>query len=284
MPIFPTDNDDDVEAEAEVKDIAASFELLQDSLTADTGSITAILTSSVLAALISRAVLGNELALGLLEYEIQTPLLELPLYLVLGLASGITAVIFSQAAKLAKESFDSIDPLPSPAKPVIGGLICGVTGIYFPQILFFGYETLNGLLQNNSLPTDVVLTLLAVKIFTTAVSAGSGLVGGTLAPSLFMGGMVGASFHNIVIGTLEDIFHVSTEYGSFFVLADVPAYAMVGAASTLAAVFRAPLTAALLAFEITRDYDILLPLIASAGASTLICDLVEERIEAAKLQ
>lgn len=256
------------------------FELRQESLTAETGSITSLLTSSVLSALISQAILGNELALGSMDYQIPTPLLELPLYLVLGLASGITAVAFSQAAKLAKAAFDSVDELPSSAKPVIGGLICGVTGVFCPQILFFGYETLNGLLQNNSLPTDVVLTLLVVKIFTTAVSAGSGLVGGLLAPSLFMGGMVGASFHNIVIGTLEDIFHVSTEFGSFFVLADVPAYAIVGAASTLAAVFRAPLTASLLAFELTRDYDILLPLIASAGASTLICELVEESIEA----
>lgn len=259
---------------------ASSVELRQQSLTAETGSITSLLTSSVLSALISRAILGNELALGLMDYEIQTPLLELPLYLVLGLASGVTAVAFSQAAKLAKSSFDSIEELPSSAKPVLDGLICGVTGLVCPQILFFGYETLNGLLQNNSLPTDVVLTLLAVKIFTTAVSAGSGLVGGLLAPSLFMGGMVGASFHNIVIGTLEDVFHVSTEYGSFFVLADVPAYAIVGAASTLAAIFRAPLTASLLAFELTRDYDILLPLIASAGAATLICELVEEKVEA----
>ena len=255
------------------------FELRQESLTAETGSITSLLTSSVLSALISRAILGNELALGLMDYEIQTPLLELPLYLVLGLASGITAVAFSQATKLAKAAFDSSDELPSSAKPVLGGLICGVTGIFCPQILFFGYETLNSLLQNNSLPTDAVLTLLAVKIFTTAVSAGSGLVGGLLAPSLFCGGMVGASFHNIVIGTLDDIFHVSAEFGSL-VLADVPAYAIVGAASTLAAVFRAPLTASLLAFELTRDYDILLPLIASAGASTLICELVEERVEA----
>ena len=235
---------------------------------------------SICSAVTGQAILGNELALGSMDYQIQTPLLELPLYLVLGLASGITAVAFSQAAKLAKAAFDSVDELPSSAKPVIGGLICGVTGVFCPQILFFGYETLNGLLPNNSLPTDVVLTLLVVKIFTTAVSAGSGLVGGLLAPSLFMGGMVGASFHNIVIGTLEDIFHVSTEFGSFFVLADVPAYAIVGAASTLAAVFRAPLTASLLAFELTRDYDILLPLIASAGASTLICELVEESIEA----
>ena len=231
---------------------ASSFELRQESLTEETGSITSLLTSSVLSALISRAILGNELALGLMDYEIQTPLLELPLYLILGLASGVTAVAFSQAAKLAKSSFDSIEQLPSSAKPVLGGLVCGVIGLVYPQILFFGYETLNGLLQNNSLPTDVVLTLLALKIATTAVSAGSGLVGGLLAPSLFMGGMVGASFHNIVIGTLEDVFHVSTEYGSFFVLADVPAYAIVGAASLLSAVFRAPLTASLLAWELTR--------------------------------
>ena len=54
--------------------------------------------------------------------------------------------------------------------------------------------------------------------------------------------------------------------GPILQLADVPAYAMVGAASVLAALFRAPLTASLLLFELTRDYDVILPLMASAQA------------------
>lgn len=272
-------------------------ELEQESLSAEPSSITAILIASVVSGLVARVLLGNELALVLTSYEIKTPLLELPLYLLQGALSGLVAVAFSQSAKLAKRTFDG-DAGPAPVKnafgslprfsrPIIGALTCGIVGTFYPQVLFFGYETLNGLLSNNAIPTVTLLTLLAAKIFTTAVAAGSGLVGGTFAPSLFLGGMCGASFHNIVqwlfktfdvtaIGGYKILFPM----GIVFQLADVPAYAMVGAASTLAALFRAPLTASLLLFELTRNYDILIPLLASAGVGSLVSDIVENKIEA----
>ena len=238
------------------------------------------------------------------------------------------SVVFSQAAKFFKNVFDgAIGPkpvrrafrrLPASVLPIIGGVTCGIVGIFYPQILFFGYDTLNKLLLDNTLPTTLLLTLLAAKTFTTAVCAGSGLVGGkfvtryilpyshvfhfvfplcslshivshqlhnclglrllflffcklpgTLAPSLFLGGMVGASFHNIACHSV------------IFEIAGVPAYSMVGAASTLAAIFRAPLTASLLMFEITRNYDVLLPLLASAGVASLVSDIVESKVEQA---
>jgi len=268
-----------------------SYELQQESLSTEAGSITAILTSSVVSALVIRILLGNELSLRILEYEIPTPLRELPIYLMLGAMSGLTAVIFSQTTKFAKAGFDgemgppsvrdTMDSIPDFGKPILGGLTCGVVGHYFPNILFFGYETLNGLLENNQIDTGVALALLGAKIFATAICAASGLVGGTLAPSLFMGGMVGVSFHNFVVETVDISFlDFSTKaFGGAFQIADLPAYTMVGAASFLAAVFRAPLTASLLAFELTKDYDVLVPLLASAGFGTLFCDLIENRID-----
>ena len=54
---------------------------------------------------------------------------------------------------------------------------------------------------------------------------------------------------------------------------------MVGAASVLAALYRAPLTASLLLFELTRDYDVILPLMASAGVGSLVSDLVEQKFK-----
>lgn len=67
--------------------------------------------------------------------------------------------------------------------------------------------------------------------------------------------------------------------GILFDLASIPIYSSVGAASVLAALFRAPLTASLLMFEITRDYDVLLPLLASAGIASLASDIIENRID-----
>jgi H+/Cl- antiporter ClcA len=219
-------------------------------------SLSPVLLASVLSALVAENILGQHLTLILKHYSLQSPLLELPLYLGLGAVCGSVAFIFSRFANWSKEFFageignetikHTMRSIPAPAKPCLGGLICGLVGLAFPQILFFGYETLNGLLSNSTLPTTLLLSLLLVKIFTTGVSAGSGLVGGTFAPSLFLGAMTGGAFHNIVSFLL---IHFNGAAGLAWEIADIPAYAMVGAASVLAALFRAPLTASLLLFE-----------------------------------
>ncbi|CAJ1937882.1 unnamed protein product [Cylindrotheca closterium] len=256
----------------------------QDYLSSGTGSITAILIASVLSALVSQVYLGEELALSVPSYQLNTPLVELPLYLLLGVVSGVVAGSFSALAQLSKRVFDGLSgpkrlrnrmkKMPQFFKPILGGLFCGVMGLAFPQILFFGYETLNALLANTSMSLGLILSLLAAKILATAVSAGSGLVGGTFAPSLFLGGMTGAAFHNIVQG----LFKLSATASPFF-LADVQAYALVGAAGVLSALFRAPLTATLLLFELTRDYNVILPLMATAGVGSLVGDIVERTFE-----
>ena len=209
--------------------------------------------------------------------------------------SGFISFVFTYTAKISQSFFAgewgpepvraTMSSCPDAAKPAIGGLLCGLVGLYYPQILFFGYETLNGLLMNNRLETTFAVSLLLAKIGATAISAASGLVGGTLAPTLFMGGMVGLTFHNILVGSLDAsmlpgvLSTMDTAFGTPFEIADLPAYTMVGAASFLAAVFRAPLTASLLAFELTKNYDVLVPLLASAGVGTLFCDLLETRLE-----
>lgn len=157
-----------------------------DNLTAGSTTITAILLASVLSALVCKAFLGEHLVLKLAEYSLKTPLIELPLYLLLGAMAGVVAFGFSQTAKLSQSLFDgklgpplmrnAVGPLPKWIKPIMGGLFCGLVGLQFPQILFFGYETLNSLLANSSLPTSLMMSLLLVKVITTAVSAGSGLV------------------------------------------------------------------------------------------------------------
>jgi H+/Cl- antiporter ClcA len=256
----------------------------KDFLSSGTGAITAVLLASVLSALVSQVFLGNHLALGVPSYQLNTPLVELPMYLLLGVLSGVVAGVFSFLAQLSKGFFkgevgpfyvqETMKDLPKWSKPVIGGLTCGLVGLAFPQILFFGYVTFNALLAKSTvMPPDLVLPLVFVKMFTTAVAAGSGLVGGTFAPALFLGGMVGASFHDIV----AQIFVLANV--TPFQLADVQAYAIVGAAGVLSALFRAPLTASLLLFELTRDYEVLLPVLASAGVGSIVGDIVGKALE-----
>ena len=245
-------------------------------------SITALLVASVLSALVFRYFLGNEMVLTVSTYDLKTPLNELPLYMILGTTCGVISFLFSGLAKISKSLFDgNVGPdfvqaafkkLPHLSKPAIGGLLCGLMAIPFPQILFFGYETLNALLH--SLLDDsfgFILSLLMVKMVATALAAGSGLVGGTFAPSLFLGAMTGAAFHQVAANVLPMTYLNE--------IADGPAYAIVGSASVLAALFRAPLTASLLLFELTKDYDVILPLMVSAGIGSVVADIIENTVE-----
>jgi H+/Cl- antiporter ClcA len=137
---------------------------------------------------------------------------------------------------------------------------------------------LNRILAAGTMSTELVLTLLVLKLITTAVAAGSGLVGGTFAPSLFFGAMLGAALHDLLIPYFAVVPPLDI-YGPVLDLADVQAYALVGAGSVLAALFRAPLTASLLLFELTRDYDFILPLMASAGVGSVVADLLDKTQE-----
>lgn len=255
-------------------------------------NISAILLASVVSALTIQLLIGNELSLRLGEFDLKNPLLELPLYLLLGSMAGVVAAIFSGMAQFSKSVFDGEEgpmivqdlfrSMPKYAKPVIASLFCGVVSIFIPQVLFFGYETLNGLFLNNMLPTEYLLLLLLAKLMTTAVSASSGLVGGTFAPSLFLGGVLGASFHNLASGAIEIVARSNPDLLAYPIvqgISGLPAFAMVGAASVLAALFRAPLTASLLLFESTRNYDVILPLMASAGVASLTGDIVEKWLD-----
>eukprot|EP00986_Skeletonema_menzelii_P007860 scaffold3122_cov207-Skeletonema_menzelii.AAC.9 len=256
-------------------------------------NISAILLASVVSALTIQLLLGNELALRLGSFDFKNPLIELPLYLLLGAFAGITAALFSGVAQLSKSMFDGEEGpeivrdvfkgIPKYAKPVIASLFCGIVSLFVPQVLFFGYETLNGLfLNSNFFSTEYLLVLLAAKLMTTAVSASSGLVGGTFAPSLFLGGVLGAGFHNVVADSLQVLVQQHPELSAYPIvqgISGLPAFAMVGAASVLAALFRAPLTASLLLFECTRNYDVILPLMASAGVASLTGDIVEKWLD-----
>ena len=256
-------------------------------------NISAILLASVVSALTIQLLLGNELALRLGSFDFKNPLIELPLYLLLGAFAGVTAAIFSGAAQLSKSTFDGDEGpeilreffkgIPKYSKPVIASLFCGIVSLFVPQVLFFGYETLNGLLMNsNNFSTEYLFILLVAKLMTTAVSASSGLVGGTFAPSLFLGGVLGAGFHNVVADSLQVLAQQHPELSTYPIvqgISGLPAFAMVGAASVLAALFRAPLTASLLLFECTRNYDVILPLMASAGVASLTGDIVEKWLD-----
>jgi H+/Cl- antiporter ClcA/predicted transcriptional regulator len=237
-----------------------------------TSAVSVVLLSAVVAGLIARIGLGTQPAFALPVYEVRSPL-ELPLYLGLGLLASFVSLAYTQAIQLARRCFQGeivglswLGRLPPPIKPVIGGFCVGLAALYTPQILGVGYETIQAMLQAVEFTVPLLVALLVIKLVMTAISLGSGLVGGIFAPAMFLGAS---------LGTLYGQFLAAIIPAGMVNIAAPPAYAMVGMAAVLAGSVRAPLTSILLLFEMTRDYRIVLPLMAAVGLSTWVMEILQ---------
>ena len=241
-----------------------------------TSAASVVLLAAVVSALVAQIGLGSQPAFDLPAYEVRS-LLELPLYLGLGLFASLVSIAYTQSLKWAQDCFKGQIPgfvwfgkLPREIHPMIGGLCVGLVALQLPQILGVGYETVEAMLRDVEFSLGLLLTLLVVKLLVTAVSLGSGLVGGVFAPAMFLGATLGAAYGKILPFALP--WFASS-------IAAPPAYAMVGMAAVLAASVNAPLTSILLLFEMTRDYRIVLPLMAAVGLSAWLAERLNHRPE-----
>ncbi len=178
---------------------------------------------------------------------------ELGFYIVLGVLLGHLAPPFLGLLDFTKGRFVRLG-LPLYWQLALGGLVVGVISIFVPQVWGNGYSVIGNILQGNLLGLWL-LAILVAKVFATAATAGSGAVGGVLTPTLFIGCAVGA----LVGGVLHNLMPA---------IVSVPAaYALIGMGSFLSATTLAPLTSILLIFEMTGDYEIVLPLMLACVTS-----------------
>jgi chloride channel protein, CIC family len=218
-------------------------------------SFAAIVIASGIATVISRAYYGATPAFIVPQYDLVS-MFELPLYLVLGLIVGFTAVFYIRTFYRMRDEFDALKIHPQ-LRPLLGAFLVGGLAIFLPQIMGNGYEFVEKALHENMLFPILVLLVLT-KIVATSITLGSGGSGGVFAPSLFIGAMTGGSFGYVV----HTLFPHST--------ATPGAYATVGIGAFLAAATHAPLTGIFLLFEMTGNYKIIVPLMFSAIIGTLI--------------
>jgi CIC family chloride channel protein len=199
------------------------------------------------------------------QYALVSPW-ELALYTLLGILAAVGAVGFTRLLYFTEDRWDGLD-LPEYLKPVIGGLLLGVIGILsfktdgFPRVFGVGYESISDVLFGR-LAIQVVLGLFLLKMLATVMTLGSGGSGGIFAPSLFMGAMLGS------------LFGQAAHYLLPSVTAPAGAYAMVGMAAFFGGAAHAPVTAILILFEMTGDYNIILPLMLATVVSALISRLL----------
>jgi H+/Cl- antiporter ClcA/CBS domain-containing protein len=241
-----------------------------------TSAASVVLLSAVVSSLIAQIGLGAKPAFDLPIYEVRSPL-ELPLYLGLGLCASLVAIVYTQLNTTFQKAFQGQVPavqwlvnIPREVQPILGGLSVGLVSLKLPQILGIGYETIEAVLRDVQFSLPLLFALLVSKLLLTALCLGSGLVGGVFAPALFLGATLGAAY-GAVLPIVLPMFADS--------IAGPPAYAMVGMAAVLAASTRAPLTAILLLFELTRDYRIVLPLMAAVGLSVWVVERIKPKKE-----
>jgi H+/Cl- antiporter ClcA len=226
-------------------------------------NLRAVLVAAVASALVTQLLLGDEPILRLPAYEVRSPL-ELPLYLGLGVLASLMslALIKLMAAGRNGSVQRLLEKLPPGLATALGGAAVGAMALAFPQVLGVGYDTIEALLgSDQGIPLITLASLLLVKLLATSVSNATGFVGGGFAPALFLGATLGSVYGQLL-----------GEGGLGLPVAEAPAYAMVGMAAVLAGSVRAPLTALLLLFELTRDIRIVLPLMAAAGLSAALVD------------
>ncbi|XP_019460189.1 PREDICTED: chloride channel protein CLC-e isoform X2 [Lupinus angustifolius] len=249
-----------------------------------TNTTSMVILSAVIASVVSEIGLGSQPAFRVPEYDFRSPG-ELPLYLLLGILCGLVSLALSRCTSYMLTIVDNLPKttgIPRASFPVLGGLSVGIIALLYPEILYWGFENVDILLESRpffkGLSTDLLLQLIAVKIVATSLCRASGLVGGYYAPSLFIGAATGMAYGKL-IGLAVAEFNPMINLSGLEV-ASPQAYGLVGMAATLAGVCQVPLTAVLLLFELTQDYRIVLPLLGAVGLSTWISSVQTKRGDA----
>jgi H+/Cl- antiporter ClcA len=170
----------------------------------------------------------------------------LPFYLLLGLVCGLAAVGFSKLLYWTEDQFEKL-PVDELWWPAIGALGLGIIGYFVPRILGVGYDTIGDILNAN-LAWKLLLVIMVAKAVALVISLGSGTSGGLLAPMFMSSAAMGGVF---AMG-MDRIFPAANLSAGAFAL--VAMGAVFGAAS------RATFSFIIFAFEITRDYNAVLPL------------------------
>ena len=210
------------------------------------------LAATVIASALTRASAGGGPIYGARTFTAASPW-QFASFVVLALICAAAATGFKRMLALFETAFER-STLEQPFRAAIGGAIVGLVALGLPEVAGNGYEPLNRLLDG-AIGVNLLLALLVGKTVATSGSVASGVPGGVFTPVLLTGGIAGALWAHFV--------HIW-----WAVPGDVGSYALVGMAAATAASIHAPLTAAVLVFELSGDYAIVLPLLLVTAIAT----------------
>jgi CIC family chloride channel protein len=174
----------------------------------------------------------------------------------LGLLGGLTAVAFLETLRGASSLYRRTR-LPRPLAMATAGLFLGVVILRYPEVVGNGREAVADLFRHQW-GLGHVAVLLGLRLIATPLMVGSGAVGGVFTPTLFLGAMLGHGAGLLVQAVAPGL---GAQPGT---------YALVGMGALLAGTTHAPMTSVLMVFEMTLDYNVVVPLLLAAVASSLV--------------
>jgi CIC family chloride channel protein len=213
------------------------------------GVLGAIVLSSLSSVVTMRAFLGPDSLFRVPAFRVAR-WEDMAAYVVLGVAGGIASLILLKWIVWARPKLKALPNWTLFLQPAAAGLLIGFIGIKVPQVMGAGYPIVDQAMHAQ-FPWNILLMLAALKIIATGVSFLSGSPGGTFAPTLFIGAMLGGA-----VGSIEQHFFHSLS-------GTVGTFALVGIGTLFAGFLRTPITAVFMVIELSGNYTAILPVIVS---------------------
>jgi len=222
-----------------------------------------LIIASIVADILSRAVLGNDVIFTIPHYA-PIHFAHLPWFLLLAVGCGAMSLFYFGTSKTVKHLFERLPGNQNPFVRLLPvAVVFGLVLLHFDALFGIGYTTMNAVLNNAFAPV-MVLWLMLLRIVFLALFLRAGAFGGTFAPALGIGVMFGFLFATTV----------NTLLGTSL---DPVVFGLVGMGGVLAGINSIPLTSILLVFELTRDFRIVLPLMAASIIAYIVVIYVNKR-------
>ncbi len=220
-----------------------------------------IIVTAVIASVTSYKLLGNQSTFVPVHYHFNIEW-HLIFYLILGCFMSLVGHLYTQTILVSKKIrnlyFKKFDFLFVTVAVFLAALLSQVS----PEVLGDGTYTINKLLLGSiDHPLYMLVLIFLLKFVLMSSSYSSGLSGGLFMPVLFLGAVGGGIFGTSLV-----------ELGVEHI--DVGAFALLGMTSLLVAVIRTPFTAFVMLFEMTRNYELILPLMISSIVAYKISSLL----------
>ena len=225
------------------------------------GVLGAIVLAAISSVVTMRVFLGRESLFRVPPFQLVHPW-EVLAYVILGLIGGGASLLFLKWIAYARPRIHSLPGWTRYYQPAFAGLLVGLIGIKFPQVMGAGYAVIDEALHGQ-FTWKLLIVLGLLKIVATGISFLSGTPGGMFAPALFIGAMLGGA-----VGSVEQHFFPQ-------LTGTVATFALVGMGTFFAGFLRVPITSVFMVIELSGSYTAVLPVM----ISTMVAYVISRRYQ-----